>query len=241
MPATIENKRVQAVFEKHADAYDAWYDKLRGQRLFRTEVACLKAVLNPEMPRPWLEVGVGTGRFAVALGIEQGVDCAAAPLRMAEARGVCVSQGMAESLPYDDGLFGAVFMIVTLCFVDDPLMTVREAARVLRPGGSLVVGFVPGDSAWGQAYLKQASEGHIFYTIASFFAVDDVRRFAGKAGLSETGVAGCMQEAPEQDVDHYAPPRSGVTNGMGFVAMRFTKGFASATDAIDTRKAEVTR
>lgn len=230
MMQTYGQKRSQGVFEQHAEAYDAWYDSRRGQSLFRVEVACLRSVLKPEPPQPWLEVGIGTGRFAAALGIGQGVDSASAVLRRAEARGIRVIQGQAENLPYDEGLFGAVFLIVTLCFVDDPQLAVSEAARVLRTGGALVLGFVPRDSVWGQYYLRQAAAGHRFYSVASFFTVAEVRGFALRAGLTETGAAGCLTEAPGLETENYAQSLSDITEGTGFVALRFTRSCA-LTDA----------
>ena len=45
--------------------------------------------------------------------------------------------GAAESLPFPDGTFDAVTFTYLLRYVDDPGATVRELARVLRPGGTL--------------------------------------------------------------------------------------------------------
>ena len=56
-----------------ADAYDRWYDTPEGQALFHAEVDCL-CLLCKELRGRWLEVGVGTGRFAVALGVKEGID-----------------------------------------------------------------------------------------------------------------------------------------------------------------------
>jgi demethylmenaquinone methyltransferase/2-methoxy-6-polyprenyl-1,4-benzoquinol methylase len=45
--------------------------------------------------------------------------------------------GRAESLPFPDATFDAVTFTYLLRYVDDPPATVRELARVLRPGGTL--------------------------------------------------------------------------------------------------------
>lgn len=45
--------------------------------------------------------------------------------------------GRAERLPFGDDAFGAVTLTYLLRYVDDPEETVRELARVLRPGGSI--------------------------------------------------------------------------------------------------------
>lgn len=50
-----------APFDTLAASYDAWHDAPCGRRIFAEEVAGLRDLLE-EAPRPWLEVGVGTGR-----------------------------------------------------------------------------------------------------------------------------------------------------------------------------------
>lgn len=54
-------------FDAHARKYDTWYDAEPGRTLFAMEVDCLRPFIDGD--RPWLEVGVGSGRFARALGI----------------------------------------------------------------------------------------------------------------------------------------------------------------------------
>ena len=55
-------------FDDLALEYDAWFDK-EGSLIFFIEVQAFMELL-PILPKPWLEVGVGSGRFARALGIE---------------------------------------------------------------------------------------------------------------------------------------------------------------------------
>jgi hypothetical protein len=54
---------IRRLFEALADRYDAWYDGPVGRIAFPLEVECLRPLLKGA-PFPWLEVGVGTGRFA---------------------------------------------------------------------------------------------------------------------------------------------------------------------------------
>ena len=71
--------------------YDAWFEK-EGKLIFAIEVSAFHEVL-PSLPKPWLEVGVGSGRFARALGIETGVDPSIRLLGMARRRGITAFLG----------------------------------------------------------------------------------------------------------------------------------------------------
>lgn len=49
-------------------------------------------------------------------------------------------EGRIEQLPFPDGSFDVVVIVTVLCLVADRADAVREAARILRPGGRLVIG-----------------------------------------------------------------------------------------------------
>jgi SAM-dependent methyltransferase len=95
-----------------------------------------------------LDIGCGTGRFAAAaaerLGIRTwGLDPSGEMLARARARGVRGAgwkQGVADDLPFRDGWFDAAVMrlVVHTLGARRPA-ALREAARVLAPGGSLYV------------------------------------------------------------------------------------------------------
>jgi len=65
---------VRDAFSVQVDKYDAWYDTPSGRALLDTEAACLAPLLAGR-PRPYLEIGVGTGRFAGAMGVEYSLSC----------------------------------------------------------------------------------------------------------------------------------------------------------------------
>ena len=71
--------------------------------------------------------------------------------------------GAGESLPWDDDTFAGVLMVAALCFADDPLAALCEAARVLRPDGRLLIAEIPADSTWGQALERKKAEGNPYY------------------------------------------------------------------------------
>ena len=95
-----------------------------------------------------LEVAVGTGRnlaFYPAGGRLTGIDISPAMLdiarRTAASLGVDADLrvGDAQALEFADGTFDTVVIIVGLCTIPDDARAVAEAARVLRPGGRLLL------------------------------------------------------------------------------------------------------
>ncbi len=191
---------------------------MSGRLLFDLELACLRPLL-PQGPGPRLEVGVGSGRFAAALGLEVGLDPARASLRFAAERGVAVVQGAGERLPFGDRTFGTVVIVVTLCFADDPASLLGEARRVLASSGRLVAGVVPLDSAWGCHYEAQGRAGHPFYRCARFLTLSEHRRMLADAGFTITGTRSTLTQVPSDDPVE-EDIQEGVVSGAGFVAFQ---------------------
>ena len=220
------NRAAQA-FDDLAGRYDAWYDTAPGQVLFDLELGAIRPLLAGTAG-PRLEVGVGSGRFAAALGIEVGLDPAEAPLRLAKARGMRVLRGVGSELPFADDTFGAVAVIVTLCFVEDPAGVLAEVGRVLRPDGRLVVGLVPLDSAWGRSYEEKGRAGHLFYSHARFETLAEHRLMLDVGGFRLVEARSTLFQAPS-DEPVAEPVRSDVVGGAGFVALAAQRESAGAT------------
>lgn len=206
------------LFERLAARYDAWYEGPVGTAVFPSEVACLRPLLAG-LPRPWLEVGTGSGRFAAALGVEVGVDPAAAPLMLARSRGIRVIRGVGERLPFRPGVFGAVLVVVTICFADDPALLLSEARRVIRPGGAVVMGLVFAESRWGRFYQAKAAGGHPFYRAARFLTRQQTLALVAGAGLRVQAARSVLYQPPA-DEPHPEAARDGETPAAGFVCWR---------------------
>ena len=135
--------RVRAVYEKQAPYYDRVI-AVAERLLFAggREWACRQASGRV------LEVGVGTGRNlpCYASDVELiALDLSPAMLARAQARARDLGRAVdlrvadAECLPFADASFDTVLATLTLCSIPDDLTAVAEMARVLRPGGRLVL------------------------------------------------------------------------------------------------------
>jgi ubiquinone/menaquinone biosynthesis C-methylase UbiE len=206
-------------FEKLAAQYDKWFDSEKGRAVFAREAACLESLISVEGKR-WLEVGVGTGRFAKALGVPEGMDPSSAMLEIASKRGILTRKGYGEELPYPDGVFDGVLMVTILCFLSEPERAFIECSRVLVKNGCLVLGFVPSESPWSRLYMRKGDEGHPFYSCARFYTREQVLRMAHVAGFVFKSAASCLFSGPEEPLDD-AGWRQGLIEGAGFTAMKF--------------------
>lgn len=211
------------IFDKLHKRYDEWFDEFPGKKIFELEVQCVREAFQG-VPRPWLEVGVGTGRFTEKIGIDFGIDPSEKMLREAIKREIKVVKAKAENLPFLPNFFGGIAIIVTFCFLDDPLKALKECFRALKKDGKLVLGIVPRDSSWGRFYLKKKEEGHPFYSVAHFYAVKEAINFSEKIGFKlETAFSTLFEEPTECAKIKPYPPKPNLVKNAGFVSIKLRK------------------
>lgn len=142
-----------------------------------------------------LDVGCGTGLFlaelrrAAASGGFHGVDLSLAMLAAARERlgeGARLVRGGAEALPYRDGSFDMVTSLSVLHYVPRPHEALREARRVLRPAGVVVLtdwcaDFLP--MRLLGAWLRLRDEAYV-----RTYTVDEVEGMLREAGLRPSAV-----------------------------------------------------
>jgi len=172
-------------FEKYSDEYDKWFDDHID--LYEAELEAIRQLIPPQGAEEGMEVGIGSGKFAVPLGIKVGVEPSEKMATKARLQGIDVHSGIAEELPFSDGLFDFVLMVTTICFVDDVAKSLKESFRVLKTGGFIIVGFVDRESELGKQYLEK-KESSKFYKEAKFFSTPEVLRYIKGAGFVITDI-----------------------------------------------------
>lgn len=158
-PRLAADRRVAArlAAERAREASDAFrrhgmdWDEMRALGLAAEAVEAALLAALPERIGALLDIGSGTGRLlelvAPRTGHATGVDMSRDMLALARARlaerglgdRATVRQADMYRLPFGDAAFDAVTLQMVLHYAEDPAAALAEAARVLKPGGVLLV------------------------------------------------------------------------------------------------------
>lgn len=141
---------VTLLYDWTASRYDRIKELQFVHELQRLGIPLAEALGASPSPRV-LDVATGTGRLPLALlhqvdlnGHVVGLDRSAPMLAQARAatagyERLALMRADADALPFREGGFDAVACLEALEFMWDPAAVIREMARVLRPGGVLLV------------------------------------------------------------------------------------------------------
>ncbi len=181
----------QEFFASSAGQWDRLRDELFGDRF---HLAALAALSEPEWTVGDLGCGTGRGSEALAPFVSRviAVDASAAMLHAAKKRlqafdNVELRRGDLEALPIDEGLLDAATLMVVLHHVTEPARALAEVARVLKPGGRvLLVDMLPHDR---EHYRQQM--GHVWMG----FAEEQIQRLLGEAGFTNVRVVPLAPDA----------------------------------------------
>ncbi len=194
--ADEDARRVQAVLEQRRTKSQEFFstaagdwDRLRVE-LFgsRADLMGLLGLLEER----WTvgDLGCGTGQVSAlvapfverVIAVDDSAEMrAAARERLSGVENAEVRAGRLEALPIDDGQLDVALVLLVLHHLVDPGLAFREVARVLRPGGRLiVVDMVPHDR---EEYRQEM--GHVWLG----FSAEEIRRWAEAAELERVSWA----------------------------------------------------
>jgi len=167
------NRFAQQLFTPLPGRYDTLAEMLSFGQNGRWRKAMVDRVVSqPSAPARILDVASGTAGVAIQLASRSpadvvGVDLTEAMLRQGQQRvagadlvdRIHLVAGRAEQLPYPDAAFDALTFTYLLRYVDDPEATLRELARLVKPGGPVAsLDFLappnPFWRAWWWAYTR---------------------------------------------------------------------------------------
>lgn len=203
-------------FDKNVDRYEQWF--VDNPLAYVSELRALRELLPTS--GSGIEIGVGTGRFAAPLEIKTGIEPSRSMAEVARKRGIEVVHGVAEHLPFADGEFDHALMVTTVCFLDDMDMAFQEARRVLKPGGSFVIGFIDRESPRGKEYQDRKDKS-AFYQDATFYSTKDIVAALEKAGFGSFAYRQTLLR-PLDEMAEVDPVKEGHGEGS-FVVVRGEK------------------
>jgi ubiquinone/menaquinone biosynthesis C-methylase UbiE len=189
----------QAYFRAHA----AEWDRIR--KLHVTDAAvedAIRAALADKPFRSLLDLGTGTGRMLELFGgvIERGLGLdlsldmlllARDRLERASLKNCSVRQGDLYDLPLVNDSFDVVILHQVLHFLDDGARAIHEAARVLRPGGRLlVVDFAPHEQEFLREQFAHRRLGFASETMTQWMAASGLEPVLHKSLKPEPGSDG---------------------------------------------------
>ena len=174
--------------QRYFAANAAEWDTIRALHVAEDAVeAAMTAALGPRVFDGLLDLGTGTGRllelfaplYRRAIGIDASNDMLAVARANLDRAGIANAQvrlGDIHHLPFARNSFDVVTVHQVLHYLDDPERAIAEAARVMRPGGRLlVVDFAPHD-------LEFLRERHAHRRLG--FARQSMRQWLEAPGLS---------------------------------------------------------
>jgi ubiquinone/menaquinone biosynthesis C-methylase UbiE len=188
------------------ELYARWKESCLGALTERIEEDAIFRLAGDLGGKRVLDLGCGDGTYSIAAfqrgAHVTGIDISNAMLdsakRRAAACGASVNwrQASAESIPYDPGTFDFVLAVTILCFIKNPLQAVQEVSRVMRPGGSFVIGELGRYSAWALSRRVRGWLGSSMWRDTHFWTLGELQRLLQQAGFRVTASRACVYYPP---------------------------------------------
>jgi ubiquinone/menaquinone biosynthesis C-methylase UbiE len=175
------------------DDYARWRASPVGALTERLEHEVIFGLAGDLRGQSLLDIPCGDGAYSISAGergarvvaIDRSLAMLGAARRRAESclESIKFCQAAAEALPFDANRFDVVLAVTALCFVKDPQRTIQEAARVLRPGGGIIIGELGRYSLWAISRKIRGWLGSPTWKRVHFWTFEDLRELIAGAGL----------------------------------------------------------
>jgi ubiquinone/menaquinone biosynthesis C-methylase UbiE len=144
---------------------------------------------------------------------------------------IALAAGRVERMPFASASFDCATAVTVLCFMRDPGAVLRELARVLAPGGVLVIGELSRWSLWALRRRMRGWLGSRVWRRAHFTHAAELRRLLAQAGFTVESLEGAVFYPPSALLARCLEPaesrlRGLTTFGAAFVAARARKSVA---------------
>ncbi len=202
MPAQGAIQPAEALPDLGPEVYARWRASELGALTERLERKLVVDLTGEVSGRSVLDLGCGDGDLAIALcqrgARVVGLDVSPAMIAAASARArqehadAVFEVGSAAALPFPAGKFDLVVAVTILCFVADAAPVFCEIARVLRPGGRLVICELGKRSTWAAERRVRAWLGSRLWRRGYFRTPRELQRLSRQAGLVPGPVRGAI-------------------------------------------------
>jgi hypothetical protein len=169
----------------------------RDNLIFEIEMRAFHSILR-FLPKPWLALGMGSGRLARALDYHGRTGSERNFLRMTRARNVPV--------------------IFTFCLTPSPALFLKECHDLLRREGKILIGFIPRASPWGRFYAQTQKKHHPIQRLAGLYPLKKMEHMMMAAGFSIQGYFSTLFQKPGAVKDLENPMR-GYRPQVGFLIL----------------------
>ena len=171
---------MSVIFDEYAEYYDSWFKTPTGSKVFELELKTLFDLIKPFQGMKMLDVGIGTGFFALEFvnrGVEiSGIDPSEKMIEIAAKRGLKAQIGSGEAIPFGDNLFDAVLSMTSMEFSSDPDKFISEMARVAKPAGIIVAAVLNLLSFYGVERRFRSLFKKTIFSDAHFYNFRELKR-----------------------------------------------------------------
>jgi ubiquinone biosynthesis O-methyltransferase len=188
------------------ESYRRWRESRLGQITDALEERLLLDLLGPVRGLSVLDVGCGDGVLASALarrgarvtGLDTDPQMLAAAHHRAKSESIELRlvRGRAEALPFEGETFDRVVAVTVLCFVRETDRAISEIARILKPGGRLVIGELGRWSLWAAIRRAKGWFGAPTWKAVRFHTAKELRSLLGARGLNVDRTVGAIYYPP---------------------------------------------